>query len=82
MNQVEIVEETLHEKFLPICEEYMHAQSHPKLCSPTDCSPPGSSVHGVFQARILDWVAIFSSRVNLCDPEIEPDIINFRQVDK
>ena len=27
-----------------------------------DCSPPGSSVHGIFQARILEWVAIFSSR--------------------
>ena len=32
------------------------------LCDPMDCSPPGSSVHGVFQARILEWVAIFSSR--------------------
>ena len=28
------------------------------FCSPLDCSPPGSSVHGVFQARILEWVAI------------------------
>ena len=27
-----------------------------------DCSPPGSSVHGISQARILEWVAIFSSR--------------------
>ena len=32
------------------------------LCDPTDCSPPGSSVHGIFQARILEWVAIYSSR--------------------
>ena len=32
------------------------------LCNPVDCSrPPGSSVHGIFQARILDRVAIFSS---------------------
>ena len=31
------------------------------LCDPTDCSP-GSSVHGISQARILEWVAIFSSR--------------------
>ena len=38
------------------------AQSCPTLCDPTDCSPPGSSVHGVFQARILGWVAISSSR--------------------
>ena len=28
------------------------------LCDPTDCSLPGSSVHGIFQARILEWVAI------------------------
>ena len=28
------------------------------LCDPTGCSPPGSSVHGIFQARILEWVAI------------------------
>ena len=28
------------------------------LCSPMDCNPPGSSVHGILQARILEWVAI------------------------
>ena len=38
------------------------AQSCPTLCSPMDCSPPGSSVHGVLQARILEWVALPSSR--------------------
>ena len=32
------------------------------LCYPTDCSPPGSSVHGILQARILEWVAVPSSR--------------------
>ena len=32
------------------------------LCNPMDCSPPGSSVHGILQARILEWVAIFFSR--------------------
>ena len=32
------------------------------LCDPMDCSPPGSSVHGIFQARILEWVATHSSR--------------------
>ena len=31
-------------------------------CNPIDCSPPGSSVHGVFQARILEWVAISFAR--------------------
>ena len=33
-------------------------QSYPTLCSPMDCRPPGSSVHGIFQARILEWVTI------------------------
>ena len=36
----------------------MHAQSCPALCEPLDCSPPGSSVHGIPQARKLEWVAI------------------------
>ena len=34
------------------------AQSRLTLCDPVDCSPPGSSVHGILQARILEWVAI------------------------
>ena len=37
-------------------------QSCLNLCDPMDCSPPGSSVHGILQARILEWVAISSSR--------------------
>ena len=37
-------------------------QSCPTLCNPTDCSPPGSSVRGILQARILEWVAVPSSR--------------------
>ena len=37
-------------------------QSCPTLCDPIYCSPPGSSVHGIFQARILEWVAISFSR--------------------
>ena len=38
------------------------AQSSPTFCILLDRSPPGSSVHGIFQARILEWVAISSSR--------------------
>ena len=34
------------------------AQLYPTLCDPMDCSPPGSSVHGIPQARVLEWVAI------------------------
>ena len=37
-------------------------QSCPTLCNPMDCRLPGSSVHGILQARILEWVAIPSSR--------------------
>ena len=45
---------------------YMHAkslQSCPTLCDPMDSSPPGSSVHGILQLRILEWVAISFSNV-------------------
>ena len=39
----------------------------PTLCDPIDCSPPGSPVRGIFQARILEWVAIsFSVNIREC----------------
>ena len=38
-------------------------QSSPTLSDPTDCSPPGSSVHGIFQARVLEWGAIAFSDI-------------------
>ena len=38
------------------------AQSCLTLCDPMDCSPPGSSLHGIHQARTLEWVAIFFSK--------------------
>ena len=47
------------------------SQLCPTLCSPMDCSLPGSSVHGIFQAGILEWVVIPFSR-DLPDPGIEP----------
>ena len=37
-------------------------QSCPSLCNPMDCSPPSSSVHEIFQTRILEWIAIFFYR--------------------
>ena len=40
----------------------MHAQKHPTLCNPVDCSPPGSSAHGIFQARILEWIPFLLQR--------------------
>ena len=45
-----------------ICELSLSAQSCPNVCDATDCSPPGSSVHGIPQARILECVAMPSSR--------------------
>ena len=41
---------------------YARIQSCPTLLDPIDCSPPGSSVHEIFQVRILEWVAISFSR--------------------
>ena len=53
----------------PLCVKYlcsMHVysvtKSCPTLCNPMDCSLPGSSVHGIFLVRILEWVAISFSR--------------------
>ena len=43
---------------------YLVVKSCPALCDAMDCSPPGSSVHGIFQARILEWVPISSSRAS------------------
>ena len=53
----------MHAKSLQLC---------PTLCDRMDCSPPGSSVCGILQARILGRVAMPSSRGNLPDPGIEP----------
>ena len=38
-------------------------QSYPTLSDPMDCSLPGSSAHGIFQARVVEWGAIAFSRV-------------------
>ena len=45
-------------------QEYIVTQWCLTLCDPMDCSLPGSSVHGIFQARILEWVAIPYSRAS------------------
>ena len=55
------------------------AQSHPILCDPVDYSPPGSSVHGILQARILEWVTISFSRES-SQPRIEPVSLALRQI--
>ena len=50
---------------------YVHTQSCLSLCNHMDCTLPGSSYHGIFQARILEWVAI-PSPGDLLDPGIKP----------
>ena len=47
---------------IPACVYAKSIQSCLTLCDPMDCSPPGSSVHGLLQARILEWVVMPSSR--------------------
>ena len=47
-----------------LCQESEVTQSCPTLCSPMDCSLPGFSVHGIFQARVLERIVI--SFTNLC----------------
>ena len=47
-------------------------QSCPTLSDPMDCSPPGSSVHGILQAKVLEWVAIvFSNTLLALHPKDE-----------
>ena len=51
---------------MKVKSESQVAQSCPTLSDPMDCSPPGSSIHGIFQARVLEWVAIaFSKQLTL-----------------
>ena len=45
-------------KYICVCVCVVVTQSCPNLCDPMDCSPPGSSVHGICQARILKWISI------------------------
>ena len=48
-------------------------QSFPTLCNPMDCSLPGSSVHGILQARILEWLPCTPPGA-LPNPEMEPQV--------
>ena len=57
---------TERERILKVKSESEVAQSSPPLCDPMDCSPPASSIHRIFQARILEWVP-FPSPGDLLD---------------
>ena len=54
-----------------VCLHAHSLQSCLTLCNPINCSPPGSSVHGILQAKILEWVAV-SSTGDLPQPGIQP----------
>ena len=47
-------------------------QSCPTLCDPMDCSPPGSSIHGICQARVLEWGAVAFSKVSTLHSQFVP----------
>ena len=53
------------------CMCVLIAQSYPTLCNPIDCSPPGPSIHGILQARTVEWVAISFSKRNYRKKESE-----------
>ena len=55
-------------------------QSCPALCDPMDCSPPGSSVHGILQARILRWVAMPFSRGSFQTQRLDPGLLHCRWI--
>ena len=53
-------------------------RSCPTLSDPMDCSPPGSSIHGIFQARVLEWGAIAFSKILA---EMAPNVCVAKQPD-
>ena len=56
-------------------------QSCPTLYDPMDCSPPGSSVHGIFQARVLEWGAIaFSNQAALMIKNLSANAVDARDM--
>ena len=59
---------------IPLHRGTVHARmlSRVQLCDPTDCSPPGSSIHGILQARTLEWLP-FPSPGDLPNRGIEPE---------
>ena len=57
---------------LCMCACMLSRFSHVRLCDPVDCSSPGSSVHGIFQARVLEWGAIAFSVIQ---PYLKPNYL-------
>ena len=55
------------------------AQSHPTLRDPMDCSLPGSFIHGIFQARVLEWGAIAFSEARGTSQKIEFQSLKYQR---
>ena len=65
---------------LKVLSESEVTQSCPTLFDPMDCSLPGSSIHGIFQARILEWGA--NVVLNLSQPDLENDRLGAAEMEK
>ena len=61
-----------------VCVCVLVAQSCPTLCHPLDCSPPGFSAHGIFQTRIMEWVALPSSMGSFPIQGLNPRLLHCR----
>ena len=66
--------------FSDVLSLVLASQSCLTLCNPMDCSPPGFSVHGILQARILEWVAIPFSRGVSPTQGLNPGLPHCRQI--
>ena len=64
-----------HGLCLRVCVRAQSLQSCLTLGNPMDCSPPGSSVHGILQARILEWVAISFFRESFLTQGLNPGLL-------
>ena len=66
---------------IAVASVFVWSLSHVQpFCDPMDCSPPGSSVHGILQARILEWVTMPSSRESSEPRELNPCLLLGKQV--
>ena len=63
-----------------VCVCVLVTQQCPTLCDPMDCSLPGSSAHGISQARMLQWVAITFSRGSSWPQGLNPGLLHCRQI--
>ena len=69
----------LYNSIVRICA-CLVAQLCPTLCNHMNCSPPGSSIHGILQARTLEWVAVPFSRVTYLTQESNLGLLYYRQI--